>query len=149
MEALARLQGCATDADALRAGIAAAAAHAGELPALDTELKAARARLEGLSTGHSTASAATPASEAAPLAGSQTSRTLDAQAAAPLPVAAVSLTLAELAAATGGFGEQKLIGSGGYGCVFSADALPSLPPEAVPPRLRHLPVAVKRAKSGA
>ena len=150
MEALSRLQGCATDADALLAGIAAAEAHAGELPALDAELDAARARLEGLSVGHSAASAAAPASEAAPLAGSdEASQVLDAQAAAPLPAAAVSLTLAELVAATGNFGKQKLIGSGGYGRVFSADALPSLPPEAVPPRLRHLPVAVKRAKSGA
>tara|TARA_B110000046_G_scaffold156591_1_gene167468 strand:- start:252 stop:2024 length:1773 start_codon:yes stop_codon:yes gene_type:complete len=64
------------------------------------------------------------------------------------PVAAIALTLDELATATGGFGERKLIGSGGYGRVFKADALPSLPPEALPPRLRHLPVAVKRAKSG-
>ena len=32
--------------------------------------------------------------------------------------------------------------------MFSAYALPSLPPEALPPRVRHLPVAVKRAKSG-
>ena len=64
------------------------------------------------------------------------------------PAAAIALTLAELAAATSGFGKQNLIGSGGYGRVFSAETLPSLPPEALPPRLRHLPVAVKRAKSG-
>jgi len=64
------------------------------------------------------------------------------------PLAAVALTLDELALATGGFAEQKLIGSGGYGRVFAADALPSLPPEKLPPRLRHLPVAVKRAKTG-
>ena len=82
------------------------------------------------------ATAAAPAAAASP------------PAAALLPAPAVALTLAELAAATGGFGEQKLIGSGGYGRVFSADALPSLPPEALPPRLRHLPIAVKRAKSG-
>ena len=37
---------------------------------MDTELAATRARLEGLSIGHSTASAA-PASEEAPLAGSE------------------------------------------------------------------------------
>ena len=82
------------------------------------------------------ATAAAPAAAASP------------PAAALLPAPAVALTLAELAAATGGFGEQKLIGSGGYGRVFSADALPSRPPEALPPRLRHLPIAVKRAKSG-
>jgi interleukin-1 receptor-associated kinase 1 len=63
-------------------------------------------------------------------------------------LAAVALTLAELTAATDGFGEQRLIGSGGYGRVFIADALPSLPPEALPPWLRHKPVAVKRAKLG-
>jgi len=72
-----------------------------------------------------------------------------AAAAAESPPAAVALTLGELAAATGGFAKQKLIGSGGYGHVFMAHALPSLPAEAVPSRLRHLPVAVKRAKSGA
>ena len=64
------------------------------------------------------------------------------------PLAAVALTLDELALATSGFAEQKLIGSGGYGRVFIADTLPSLPPEKLPPRLRHLPVAVKRAKTG-
>ena len=64
------------------------------------------------------------------------------------PPAAVALTLAELAAATDGFGEQRLIGSGGYGNVYTADALSSLRPEALPLWLRHKPVAVKRAKSG-
>ena len=70
-------------------------------------------------------------------------------AAALLPAAAIALTLAELAAATGGFGEQNLIGSGGNGRVFAADTLPSLPPEVLPPRLRHLRFAVKRVNSGA
>jgi len=60
----------------------------------------------------------------------------------------VALTPAELTEATGGFDEQRLIGSGGFGRVFIVDVLPSFPPEALPPRLRHLPVAVKRAKSG-
>jgi interleukin-1 receptor-associated kinase 1 len=64
------------------------------------------------------------------------------------PPAAVALTLAELAAATDGFGEQRLIGSGGYGNVYTADALSSLRPEALPLRLRHKPIAVKCAKSG-
>ena len=45
--------------------------------------------------------------------------------------------------------EAKLIGSGGYGRVFVAEKLPSLPASAVPEKLRHLPYAVKRAKSGA
>ena len=73
---------------------------------------------------------------------------LEAAEALEAPPAAVALTLAELTAATDGFGEQRLIGSGGYGRVFIADALPSLRPEALPPWLRHKPVAVKRAKSG-
>jgi hypothetical protein len=64
MGALSQLQGCAAEAEALRAGIAVAEAHAGELPALDTELAAARVRLEGLSMGpqsaHGAASAAAP-----------------------------------------------------------------------------------------
>ena len=70
-------------------------------------------------------------------------------ASALLPDAAIALTLAELTTATGGFGEQRLIGGGGYGSVFLADALPSLPPEALPPRLRHLPLVVKRINTGA
>ena len=78
----------------------------------------------------------------------QATAAVAAAASTQLPAAAIALTLAELAAATSGFGKQNLIGSGGYGRVFSADTLPSLPPEALPPRLRHLPVAVKRAKSG-
>ena len=53
----------------------------------------------------------------------------------------------ELAAATGGVGEQRLIGSGGYGRVYTADALSSLRPEVLSLWLRHKAVAVKRAKS--
>jgi len=64
------------------------------------------------------------------------------------PPAAVALTFAELTAATDGFGEQRLIGSGGYGRVFTADALPSLRPEALPLCLRRKPFAVKHATSG-
>ena len=65
-----------------------------------------------------------------------------------MPPAAFALTFAELAAATDGFGEQRLIGSGGYSRIFTADTLPSLPPEALPLWLRHKPFAVKHAKSG-
>ena len=86
-----------------------------------------------------------------PAAGSASAEAAPASEApsAPLaPPAAVALTLAELMAATDGFGEQRLIGSGGYGRVFTADALPSLRPEALPLWLRHKPVAVKRATSG-
>ena len=72
----------------------------------------------------------------------------EAPSAPSAPPAAVALTFAELAAATDGFGEQRLIDSGGYSSVFIADTLPSLPPEALPLCLRHKPFAVKRAKSG-
>ena len=112
MEALARLQGCASEAEALRAGIAAAETHAGELPALDAELTTTRARLEGLSIGHSAACAAAPASEAAPLAASEE--------------ASRALKLDELQQATAGFEEGRLIGSGGFGQVFLGEAIPSL-----------------------
>ena len=86
-----------------------------------------------------------------PAAGSPTAEAAPAsvaQEAPSAPPAAVALTLAELMAATDGFEEQRLIGSGGYGRVFTADALPSLPPAGLPLWLRHKPVAVKRAKSG-
>ena len=112
MEALSQLQGCATEADALLAGIAVAKAYAGELPALDMELAAARARLEGLSIGQNGASAATPASEAALSANSE--------------AASRALELDELQQATAGFDEARLIGSGGFGQVFLGEALPSL-----------------------
>ena len=112
MEALSQLQGCATEADALLAGIAVAKAYAGELPALDMELAAARARLEGLSIGQNGASAATPASEAALSANSE--------------AASRALELDELQQATGGFDKGRLIGSGGFGQVFLGEALPSL-----------------------
>ena len=130
MEALARLQGCASEADALRAGIAAAEAHAGELEALDAELTAARARLEGLSIGPSAASAAAPASELASAEAGQ----------------AVELTVEDLAAATGGFADQNQIGSGGFGRVYLA-AADKLPLSSLPANMRHLSLAVKRAKS--
>jgi len=81
-------------------------------------------------------------------ASAEAARASEAPEAPSVPPAAVALTLAELAAATDGFGEQRLIGSGGYGNVFTADALSSLRPEALPLWLRHKPVAVKRAKSG-
>ena len=85
---------------------------------------------------------------AAGSASAEAARASEAPEAPSAPPAAVALTLAELTAATDGFGEQRLIGSGGYGRVFTADALPSLRPAALPLWLRHKPVAVKRAKSG-
>jgi interleukin-1 receptor-associated kinase 1 len=125
MAALSRLQGCATDADALRAGIVVAEAHAGELPALDEELAAARARLEGLSIDPA-ASAAVPASEAAPPAGSEE--------------ASREFALEELQQATAGFDRSRLIGRGGFGQVFLGEA-----PASLAARQRLQRVAVKRA----
>jgi TPR repeat protein len=116
MEALLQLQGCAAEADVLRAGIAVAEAHAGELPALDTALAAACVRLEGLSmdplSEHGAALAAAPASEAAPLAGSaEASREFE---------------LDELQQVTAGFDKGRLIGRGGFGQVFLGEAPASL-----------------------
>ena len=108
---------------ALRAGIAAARPHVGALPALAEEVSAAESKLEELSV------AAEPAA---------------AEAAVARPV---EIALSDLTAATDGFAEGKLIGSGGFSHVYeaSADLHLSL---AAPPQLRHLPLVVKRAKSG-
>ncbi|EOD26233.1 hypothetical protein EMIHUDRAFT_73631, partial [Emiliania huxleyi CCMP1516] len=108
---------------ALRAGIAAARPHVGALPALAEEVSAAESKLGELSV------AAAPAA---------------AEAAVARPV---EIALSDLTAATDGFAEGKLIGSGGFSHVYeaSADLHLSL---AAPPQLRHLPLVVKRAKSG-
>ena len=53
------------------------------------------------------------------------------------------LDLEALRAATGGFASARKIGSGGFGKVFCADAISSLPPP-----LRRRRLAVKRAKVG-
>ena len=141
------------DYDAVSAALEAHREHASE--AVLTEARAVRERLhrrrkkesQKLRRAHAQVMEAHAAGDpASAAAGNETADEVAGEGAA---TAAVELPLSELSAATGGFGEQKLIGSGGYGRVFYADTLPSLPPEAVPPRLRHLPVAVKRAKSGA
>ena len=103
---------------ALRAGIAAARPHVGVLPALAEEVSAAESKLGELSVA--------------------------AEGAVARPV---EIALSDLTAATDGFAEGKLIGSGGFSHVYeaSADLHLSL---AAPPQLRHLPLVVKRAKSG-
>ena len=78
----------------------------------------------------SAASAAAPASELASVEAGQ----------------AVELTVEDLAAATGGFAEQNQIGSGGFGRVYVA-AADKLPLASLPANMRHLSLAVKRAKS--
>ena len=142
MEGLAALQTAigSSDAQALRQAVARAESLATERPEIFAEeLGVARERLEALSLGSQPAATVAEDDPAPPPA--------SALASEPQP-GAIALTLTELAAATEGFCERKLIGSGGYGRVFIADTLPSLQPEALPSRLRHLPVAVKRAKSG-
>jgi interleukin-1 receptor-associated kinase 1 len=104
------------------------------------KMQASLSKLSLLEVTQSPPAAGSASAEAAPAS--------EAPEAPSAPPAAVALTLAELTAATDGFGEHRLIGSGGYGRVFTADALSSLRPEALPLWLRHKPVAVKRAKSG-
>jgi len=55
-------------------------------------------------------------------------------AAEPAQCAAVELPLHELMAATDSFCEERIIGVGGFGRVFAADALPSLLRERRPAR---------------
>ena len=103
--------------------------------AVEMEMQASLSKLSLHKVTQSPPAAGSASTAAAPAS--------EAPEAPSAPPAAVALTLAELTAATDGFGEQRLIGSGGYGRVFTADALSSLPLW-----LRHKPVAVKRAKSG-
>jgi len=110
------------------------------LHATEMQMQASLSKLSLHEVTQSPPAAGSASAEAAPAS--------EAPEASSAPPAAVALTLAELTAATDGFGEQRLIGSGGYGNVFTADALSSLRPEALPLWLRHKPVAVKRAKSG-
>ena len=108
--------------------------------AAEMKMQASLSKLSLHEVTQSPPAAGSASAEAAPAS--------EAPEASSAPPAAVALTLAELTAATDGFGEQRLIGSGGYGNVYTADALSSLRPEALPLWLRHKPVAVKRAKSG-
>ncbi|KOO26889.1 ankyrin unc44 [Chrysochromulina tobinii] len=108
--------------------------------ATEMDMQSSLSKLSLLEVTQSPPAAGSASAEAAPAS--------EAPEAPSAPPAAVALTLAELAAATDGFGEQRLIGSGGYGNVYTADALSSLRPAALPLWLRHKPVAVKRAKSG-
>ena len=110
-------------ADALKESLQSAERHVGMLPALDEEVEVVRARLKGLTVG-----------TMAPLE--------------TVPSGVMELTLDQVRAATGGFASSKLVGSGGFGQVFAGTLVPSLSAEAVPLELHHLPVAVKKARSG-
>ena len=132
----------AQDAGALQSALATAAPLRAALPALDEEVEVAQATLESLNL-------------AAPEGGGRGGRGRGGRgrggrgAAAPPPpperVTAVELTLAELDAATDGFAAARLIGSGGFGNVYAADAMASLRVELRPVDLRELKPAVKRA----
>ncbi|KOO28809.1 cortactin-binding protein 2, partial [Chrysochromulina tobinii] len=91
------------------------------LHATEMQMQASLSKLSLHEVTQSPPAAGSASAEAAPAS--------EAPEASSAPPAAVALTLAELTAATDGFGEQRLIGSGGYGNVFTADALSSLRPE--------------------
>jgi interleukin-1 receptor-associated kinase 1 len=123
MQALATLQSAQDqpDADTLHAALEAAAGHTRELPALEEEMSAAQGRLASLSL------AALP--------------TADSDAAAPR---VVELSADQLSAATDGFAETRVVGTGGFAQVYVADAMPSLPRVAADGGR----LAVKRANAG-
>ena len=121
MQSLGQLQS-ANEVSAIRAAVASAERHIGTMPALDLELASARARLESM----------TAACPSAALGSSPR---------------AVRLGLEELSAATEGFSESRLVGSGGFSQVYQVAFIPSIPQASVPRELRHLPLAIKRATS--
>ena len=118
MGALRQLQDAGTmaNAGALQEGVASVVDHAGVLPALDAEVQLARVQLEELSLAQcaSDGVAAAAAEHAGP----------------------VELTADELANATDGFADARLIGSGGSARVFLGATL------------HGVAVAVKLARSG-
>jgi hypothetical protein len=117
MQALATLQSAQDklDADTLHVALESAAGHEGELPALQDEVSSAQGLLASLS--------------------------LDVSQAAPAAPRVVELSPDELSAATDQFTAQRVVGMGGFGQVYVADAIPSLVQAAG--RL-----AVKRASAG-
>ena len=119
MGALQALE-AATDADALRAALTAAKAHAGVLPALDEEVSAATTRLEALELA-----APAPPPAAAPAAAAAASH------------AAVELELDDLRRGTSDFGASEMIGEGGFACVFRAAGVAALP---------DTPLAIKKGQ---
>ena len=131
----------AQDAGALQSALATAAPLRAALPALDEEVEVAQATL-GRSTSRRREGAAGPQGVAAAVG---VAAAAGAAAAPPPEVTAVELTLAELDAATDGFAAARLIGSGGFGNVYAADAMASLRVELRPVELRELKPAVKRA----
>ena len=119
------------DADALREAVDSADAYTDALPGLEAEVNSARARLEQLALQEAV-SPVLVESAALPAAASSV---------------AVVLTFGELESATDCFAPERLIGKGGFGLVYRADAIASLPAERRPPTLRATGLAVKRAST--
>jgi len=148
------------DVEALRGGVAAAGCFAGTVPALDDAVVVAVGLIAQLSLESSSASADKPTNSPAgqvaapgPMAGggagtsgAAVSRADNLHAeAAVVATACRTLPLLELVAATSGFSEARVIGVGGFGRVFAAEALPSLPRERRSSTVCERPVAVKKA----
>ena len=119
------------DADALREALDSADAYTDALPGLEAEVISARARLEQLALQEAV-SPVLVETAALPAAASSV---------------AVVLTFGELESATDCFAPERLIGKGGFGLVYRADAIASLPAERRPPTLRATGLAVKRAST--
>ena len=119
------------DADALREAVDSADAYTDALPGLEAEVNSARARLEQLALQEAV-SPVLVESAALPAAASSV---------------AVVLTFGELESATDCFAPERLIGKGGFGLVYRADAIASLAAERRPPTLRATGLAVKRAST--
>ena len=84
------------DAGALQAALASALSHEGELHALDEELSVAKDVLAAVSI------ASAPAEPDAPRV--------------------IELSIDDLSAATDQFAEERVVGTGGFGTVYAADA---------------------------
>ena len=115
MQALATLQTArsSADADALQAAVTSAVSHQGELTALDEEVCVAQDMLAAVSI-----------------------------ASAPAAPRVIELSMDDLSAATDQFAESRVVGTGGFGKVYTAEVTDSLP-MAGGGRL-----AVKRASDG-
>ena len=119
------------DVDALREAVDVADAYTDALPGLEAEVNSARARLEQLAL-QDAVSPLVVETAALPAAASSV---------------AVVLTFGELESATDSFAPERLIGKGGFGHVYCAGAIASLPAEGRPPTLRATGLAVKRASA--
>lgn len=131
MVAMAQLQTAQRHADpaVLEAALNLAAGHTSELPALVPEAEAARAMLASLSS-------ASPSETSGDRSGEHAVCSSAAQG-----LTAVELCTDDVMAATDNFSAGRVVGTGGFGKVYAADVMASLPSMA----RQHPRVAVKRA----